>query len=402
MNPLLNSQKPKIALITNLFPNPQEPIRGIFVFNIAKELINKSSIVVISPLPWFPGFLHNCKKYYKFSLIPNEFEIDGIKVYSPKYLAIPKLGAIHTLFLFLSIFTIVLNLKRKQSIDLINAHWVYPDGVAASWVARILRLPLVLTAHGCDINLYSTFILRRPQIINALKSANQVTAISDAQKNVMQKLSIEESKITVIKNGVNFNDFTLKSQAECRIKTGLQAGAKVILFVGQIIEVKGINYLIDAVARLHKEDHFPCKLVIIGEGNLKDHYKQKVSELSLNSEILFLGEKSRTEIPYWYGACDVFCLSSIREGCPAVILEALASGRPVVASKVGGIPELINNNNGILFSTGNVDELKKALKIALDKRWNEQEIRDSIKGSSWENVADTYFTIFNRVLNRKE
>jgi glycosyltransferase involved in cell wall biosynthesis len=400
MNPHLNNTKLKVALITNLFPNPQEPIRGIFVFNLAKELKNKCTLTVVSPLPWCPAFLHRFKKYQKLALIPKEFEIEGIKVYSPKYLAIPKLGVIHPLFIFVSLFGTILNLRKKQGIDVINAHWVFPDGVAVSWIARIMRLPLALTAHGCDINLYSSFPCRRPQIIGALKSANRVIAISEAQKKVMQGLKIKIGKITVIKNGVDFNDFILRNKEECRIKLGLPRGEKIILFVGQIIEVKGVNYLVEAVTRFRKEASFPFKLIIIGEGHLKNLYKQKVSDLNLSNEILFLEEKSRAEIPYWYGACDAFCLPSIREGCPAVILEALASGRPVAASRVGGIPELINKENGILFDAGNVNDLTVALKATLEKKWDAQEIRDTISGLSWADVAGKYLTVFNQVFDR--
>lgn len=398
MNQRSNNKKLKALLITNLFPNPEEPFRGIFIANMAREAKHECDLTVVSPLPWFPRALKWLKKYGSFSMIPHEFDIDGIKVYSPKYLAIPKMGALHPVFIFLALWKTVSKIKKEQGIDLINAHWVFPDGVSASWIARLLKIPFILSARGCDINLYSKFILRRPQIINAVKAAYRITSVSQAQKETICKMGIPENKIMVIRNGVDIERFALKNREQCRSRLGLSSMAKIILFVGQFVEVKGFNYLIEAIARLYDEGKRDLRLIAIGNGPLKEGYRNKISKLGLGASVLFAGEKSRDEIPYWYGACDLLCLPSIREGCPNVVLEALASGRPVVASKVGGIPELLNEKNGILFTPRDVGKLSEALRNAMERTWYPGEIRNTVIQFSWKNVASEYIANYEKVM----
>ncbi len=389
-----------ILLITNLFPNPEEPIRGVFVYNMIKGLAGKADVTVISPLPWFPkiGLLKKFKDWYKFSQVPQRYKIGTINVISPKYLAIPKAGFLQSLFIFLSILPVVRRLRKTIQIDLINGQWIFPDGVAASWVARLLKIPLVLTAHGCDINLYTKFTLRRPQIIKALKYTKRITAVSNAQKKVMQGLGIDSHRISVIHNGVDFDEYRLRDKAECRKKLGLNTNNRIILFVGQIIEVKGLNFLVEAAASLVKEKYSNFKIIAIGEGHLRKTFEDSLIELGLQDQMLFIGEKTREEIPYWYGACDLLCLSSIREGCPSVIVEAFASGRPVVAPQIGGIPELITEENGMMFELKDVKGLSLTLKKALNKDWDEQRIQNSIREYSWNNVANKYLDVFKQAL----
>lgn len=393
----------KILVITNLYPNPVDPLRGIFIGNMVKILRKKCEIKVISPLPWFPRnkFFIRFKKYYHFSQVPEESNITGVTVYYPKYLAIPKMGFLNPVFIFIAIFLKTLKIVKQDKIDLINAHWIYPDGIAVSWIARLLKKPFILSSRGCDINLYSMFKLRKPQIKNALEKASKVTAISEKQKSIIEGLGIHKNKIIVIKNGVDFKSFDIKDKKKCRDILGINYKNKIILFVGQIIEVKGIGFFIEAIKKLKDNKLNGFRVEIIGDGNLREGQENIVRDSGLQEFIHFLGEKSREEIPLWYGACDLLCLPSIREGCPNVILEALASGRPVVASNVGGIPELVNENNGILFEKEDIERLANALKTALSKKWDDQVIQNTVKGYTWESIADQYFNLFNEVLKHK-
>lgn len=394
-------EKIRLLIITNLFPNPQDPLRGVFVAHMVERLRKRCDITVISPLPWFPNILilNKLKQWQGFSLVPKEAVRNGMQVYYPKFFAVPKMGFLHSFFIFLSICSLVKSLKKQGKVDLINAHWVFPDGVAASWVARLLKIPFVISAHGCDINLYSSFKLRRFQIIRALKNSDKITVVSNAQKLKIRDFGLPDEKTVVIKNGVEFDSFNLKDKLHCRQRFGLDKDIKVILFVGQIIEVKGITYLFDAIIQLKSRyDNF--KVFLIGDGNLKKKFEDVVSKNGLREKVVFLGQKSREEIPYWFGLSDVLCLPSIREGCPTVVLESLASGRPVVASRVGGIPELINESNGILFEPRNSDSLSKALHLALEKEWNDKQIQDTVGIYTWENIANTFSGIFQDVLKK--
>lgn len=398
MNPASQDNKLRVLLITNLFPNPQDYLRGIFVFNMVKELRKKCNVKIISPLPWIPVFLKNTKKYQQIAAVSKEYTIDGIEIYSPKYLAIPKAGAFHTFSLFLSLLGIVN--KLKTDIDIINVHWVFPDGVAVSWLAKLFNKSCVLSARGCDINLYTQYLFRKPQIVSSLKKANKITAISTNQKDVIKELGIEDDKVTVIRNGVDSNSFNIKSKSKCRHTLSIDSNDKIIIFVGQIIEVKGFNYLIKAIKMLNEKGLNKYKVKAIGEGHLRPNFEKIIKEFDLQESITFIGEKSREEIPLWFGACDLLCLPSIREGCPNVILEALASGRPVIASKVGGIPELVNDRNGILFEKGNVEQLANALTRALEREWDSQIIQDTIKEYTWESIANQYLNVYKEIFSK--
>lgn len=391
----------KVVIITNLYPNPAEPLRGVFVESMVRELKEKCDLTVISPLPWFPkvGVLKRFSKWHTYSLVGDSSEREGMKIYYPKFIAIPKMGAVHSIFMFMAILPLVKRLHQQRAIDLINAHWVFPDGIAARWVARCLNIPIVLSAHGCDINHYPRLKMRKIQIVNALKKADGISVVSGAQKSVVEKMGIAPGKIMVIRNGVDFRLFNIRNKAECRSKCGIGPDIKMILFVGQLIEVKGLEFLLDAFFSISsgREEY---KLVLIGQGHLRQKFEKVVAERGLNNKVIFAGEISRADIPYWFGASDVFCLPSIREGCPTVILEALACGKPVVASKVGGIPELVNDKNGLLVEPKNPPALAAALSAALNRPWDETGIQRSIPDYSWAAVAGRYFAIFEEALKK--
>lgn len=397
---MINS-KERILIVTNLFPNPQEPIRGIFIANLVKELQKKCNLIIVCPLPWFPRFFlfKKFEYYYKFALIPNKSHFNESQVFYPKFFYIPGFTVIQPIMIFFAIIPLLFRLKLNKSFDLINAHWIYPDGIAAALVKFILNVPLILTGHGCDINLYTSYMLRRPQIKMALRYADMVTVVSNAHKKKLAQI-VHQVHVKVIHNGVDFDVFRPRDKKDCRIKLNIDINKKIILFVGQLIEVKGISYLIEAANILVRGTKLSFEIKLIGEGSLRSLFESEVKKNKLCNGITFLGEKPTNEVALWFGACDVFCLPSIREGCPSVILESLASGRPVVASNVGGIPELVNAKNGRLFNRGDVKGLANFLNEVLNIQWNSNAIRNTIKEHSWENVADNYFGIYKDVLRK--
>lgn len=394
--------KKHIVIITNLFPNPVEPGRGVFLQQLVDRLKNFYKIDVLCPLPWFPKvrIFRRFWKWYKFSQVPAQAKINEINVIYPRYLVIPKLfGFLHSVFLFLSIFGKIKKMHSIETIDLINAYWVFPDGTAAVWVARKLKIPVVVCARGCDINLYWTFPLRRLQIIRALKDANQVTAMSQDQKNTIENLGIPGTKVEVIHNGVDFNKFTIKEKNECRKELGLPQNVKIILYIGRLQEEKQIPYLIQAASELKREEDKNIKVVIIGEGSLRGTLENMVCRFGLEDEVKFHGEKKHEEIVLWLGASDLLCLPSKREGCPNVVLEALSCGIPVVASSVGAIPDIVQGDNGVLCSENSVEALVASLRKALGRKWEKEKIRQSVNYLSWEKTAEGYHKIFSQIIS---
>ena len=193
----------RVLLISNAFPNSAEPVRGIFTYQIVKALQKICEIEVVAPLPWVPPFLkRKSLPQYPHANVPSKERIGGIQVYHPRYLVIPKiLGFMHGMFMLRFVLTYK-RIECREQIDLINAHWIFPDGVAASWVGRLLKMPVVLTGLGCDVNVYSKMFFRKTQIVKSLREAAFVTVVSNDMKREVVSLRIAEKGLAVVPNGL--------------------------------------------------------------------------------------------------------------------------------------------------------------------------------------------------------
>ena len=167
MTPQSQRLNMNILLVTNLFPTPVEPERGIFTLQLVKRLINKASVTVVCPLPWFPKWevLERFSKWYSFSQVPYHYQIDGVEVYSPKYLMLPKVSAAHQAFLMkLGLAPCLKKLSQQEHFDVINSHWFYPDGVAVDKLMKTINIPHIPTGLGCDVNRYIVDPEKREQV----------------------------------------------------------------------------------------------------------------------------------------------------------------------------------------------------------------------------------------------
>ncbi len=392
-------RKINLLIITNLFPNPAEPNRGIFVAEMVKELKNRVELTVLSPMPWFPrwGALKRFKHWNKFSQIPENYEVNGQEVICPKYLAVPKLGFLHSFFLFISLYSKVKQLHKEKRFNLINVHWIFPDGVAGFWISRLLKIPIVLTAHGTDVNSYLNMALRKHQILAALKGADKIIVVSQSQRNKLIERRIEPIKIEVVQNG--FNDiFTIYDKISCRKELNLAINCKTIAFIGRLVQVKGFDFLIKATQELGNILNEDYEIAVVGDGSLRKFYETQVKNAGLSKRIRFYGEKSHSELCKWFCASDIICMPSLSEGCPTVLIEALACGRPVVASRVGEIPNLIKEYNGILFEPRDVKQLTDSLYKALQKKWDADLIRKSVEHMTWRSCADKYLKVYEELV----
>ena len=398
-NPPLLSDPMKVLIITNAFPNSIEETRGIFTYQIVKALQRKCHVEVVAPLPWLPPFLRNmAAARYPHANVPVKETIGDITVYHPRYLVIPKiLGFFHAVFLFFPLLKLVKKISKHENFELINAHWLFPDGVAAVWVGKMLKKPVVLTGLGCDVNLYSTMLLRRFQIIRALHQAAGITVVSNNMKRRIVSLGIGGERVAVIPNGVNLELFDVMERKKARNSLEFSSESRIVLTIGSQDEVKGTKYLIEAFDMLRTRKIEPLLLILIGDGPLRRSLVTMSKELGICESVVFLGKKPHRELPLWLNAADVFCLPSLREGYPNVVLEALACGVPVAATDVGGIPEMINDN-GILSPPGDSKALCENLEFCLSNRWDRNEIRRTFGGFSWMECARMYFKSYLRVV----
>jgi len=327
----------KLLIITNLFPNAAEPQRAVYNKQQFTALKDLCELKVIAPIPLF--------KYPK-TKVPDVETIEGMEVFHPRYLVIPKiLRALYGILYYLGIGECVRELYGRFRFDVIFATWAYPDAFAAALLAKRLRKPLVIKVHGSDINVFTKYHLRRKMILFALNQAEKVIAVSDALKAKIVELGVDPEKIILIPNGIDTELFRSMDKKDCRLNLAIPLEQRFILYVGNLEPIKGTDLLIDALHKLPEDVH----LYMIGDGSLKESMKIRAKDLTMENRVHFLGRLPHTKIPFWMSACDLFCLPSRNEGCPNVILEALACGVPIVASHVGGIPQLIKDSSqGIL------------------------------------------------------
>ncbi len=399
-----------VVLFTNAFPNSAEPQRGAFTVQIARALDDMVDLDIVAPLPLVPGWM---APRHPIAGVPAVEQIKGLVVHHPRYLVIPKIaGATHAATLALAALAVIRDIHRRRPIDIVNSHWIYPDGVAAVWIGRRLGVPVCLTALGCDINAYPKMRLRKPQIVWALRHAHGLSAVSrnlqDGMLALLQerprRCGAKDSKhtfdIRVIPNGVDHHRFFPLPTIEARRRIGLDVQGPVVLTVGSQDEVKGTRYLVEAIAMLTEIPK--VRLVLVGEGPLRGRLERLGMELGIFDRLYFAGKRDHAEIPLWMNAADVFCLPSLREGHPNVVMEALACGIPVVASDVGAVSELLRPQTGIVVRPADSHALSQALRSALQRSWNRDDIRNSVRSSSWETCARSYFNWYQEMMESQQ
>jgi len=393
------TKKINCLLLTNLYPNSQEPERGVFVKQLVDELRKNMDITIVSPLPYFPIFkpLGVFKKWRKYSLIQyKEMELDGEYVYYPKYFVFPRLTTwIQSILMYLSIYKLLSRLHKANKFDVINAQWLYPDGVAGLWVAKKLGIPIVLTGHGSDVHRDLKVPIIRWQILHSLKKADFIVLVSDSLAEIVVGCGVSPQKIKVIPNGVHWELHNDIDRDEARRQLGLNDGNKHLLFVGRLVEVKGLKYLIQASKYIDNDD---IVFHIIGDGPLLEGLKTLTRIIGVENKFRFEGQKRHNEVMRWMKAADIFCLPSLQEGCPNVILEAISAGTPIVASSVGAIPLLIKDGIGFTIPPSDVESLAEKLNIALEKYWDRNMISSHAEIYGWDKIAMKYIELYNNII----
>ncbi len=392
----------KILLVSNIFPNSAEKERGVFTYRIAMALRALCRVDVVAPLPWVPPILRKKNKgKYAHAQVPVREEISGLRVYHPRYVVIPRvLGFMHPVFMFGPLLRLVKRLDRQNQIDLISAHWIFPDGVAAGWVARKLGKPIILTALGCDINYYPTLTFRKSQIKGALRMADAVTVKGNSLKEKVLDLQVPDEKVFLIPNGIDLHRFHIMDRSAARQELGIHGNGPFLLTVGSLDEVKGTCYLLEALNKMADALKALPHLLMVGDGPLKQALFSQAQSLGLTRQITFFGRRPHHEIPIWMNAADLFCLPSIREGRPNALMEALACGTPAVASGVGSVPEIINEGNGRIAQAGDPENLRRQILVCLNRSWDRKTIRESVLGFTWEQCASLYMRTFQKVLRK--
>jgi teichuronic acid biosynthesis glycosyltransferase TuaC len=380
-----------ILVFTSLWPNSEQPNLGIFVKNRIEALAQISGVDVraVAPVPYFPRQFQSTiipARWRRMARVADREMIAGIETFHPRHLVTPKVGmAFYSRWMARSAENLLRRLHAEQPISLIDAHYVYPDGHAAVLLGERLNIPVVITARGTDINLFSQMPLIRPMIRYTLKRASGVIAVSNALKQRMVDLGIEAGKIAVIRNGVDRSIFYPRDRAEARRRLGLASDSRIIITVGALVPLKGIDRLIDAMKLLSNES---IKLYVIGEGPERAALEAQIAKHNLTDRVFLIGARPQHKLAEWYSAADLFCLASSREGCPNVVIEAMACGTPVVAADVGGVRELvIEPAYGRVISSMTAGSLARDIRAVLETDCDHDGVAIHVGTRSWAEVA---------------
>jgi glycosyltransferase involved in cell wall biosynthesis len=385
----------RVLSFTGLYPNNVNPLQGIFIHQRLTHLarLPKTSVEVIAPVPYFPAWLP-LKRWKQFSRVCREEKIDGLCVHHPRY---PLLSGIsmplHGRLMFLGCVGLARRLHEQISFDCIDAHFVYPDGYAAVLLGRLLGLPVFISARGTDINVYPSYRTIRPMLRWALHQAAGVIAVSSDLGKKIVELGIPAAKVKVISNGVDIERFQPQDLQKSRLRLELAQDVPLIVSVGSLIESKGHHLLIDAISELTA--WLPqLRLYILGEGVYRSKLQQRIREKNLQDRAFLMGNRPNEELSAWFSAANLSCVMSSREGWPNVVSESLACGTPVLATRVGGIPEiLVSPDLGVMVER-DVPSIAKGLEQALGTSWNRVAIANQARTRSWDTVAEEVAAFF--------
>jgi len=375
----------RALLFSSYFPNPDNPVRGTFNLQQARALARLCEVRAMAPVQWFPVRLwHGAGP----TAVPYREEIEGIPTWHPRYVLTPRiLRDTYAAQMGAALLPHLARVRQEYPFDVLLATWAFPEVVVGAVAAKLLNVPLIAKVHGSDINVQATFPARRRQIVWALRQAHRILAVSDALRKRMVELGVPAKKIMVHHNGVDQEKFQPRDRAEARRALGIEPGGRHVMFVGYLSESKAAHVLLEAVDLLRTRGELGFTTHFVGCGPLAEAMAQRASAMGLGDCVRFQGRRPHEEIPTWMAAADVFCLPSIREGCPNVILEAFASGRPVAATNVGGIPELASPENSILVPPSDAPALADALQQALAREWDPAKLRAGVANFTWETGA---------------
>lgn len=394
----------RVLAITRIFPNAVEPLSSPFNRQQFAALARLCDLKVMATIPWFPGAkLVRSSRSWSLRKVPARDVIAGIEVLHPRVAYVPGLAGLSGALEVASLLPGFLALRRE--IDVVLGSWAYPDGAAAVALARLIGVPAVIKVHGSDLNVQSTMFGPRTNLSVALPRVSRLVAVSAALGEKAISLGVARDRVNIVPNGTDASLFRVRDHEEARRAlealpdcpfAGPSWPRRTILYCGRIEREKGVIDLLQAFAAIAARAP-ELSLVLLGEGRAMAEAKALAQPLNHGSpRVTFLGARPLAQVPLWMGASTLVTLPSHAEGSPNVIREALACGRPVVGTNVGGIPELLTTRGGDVGALGAMVPAKDpaALGEALldvanrdfDRDFDPQAIAAE-SGGSWEDSA---------------
>jgi glycosyltransferase involved in cell wall biosynthesis len=380
----------RVLVLSSTFPNSSQPNRGVFVRERISRLARRCDVVVVSPIPWFPFNRWIRSDRAGAGRVENQ---NGLTVYHPRFFSLPRYGKfLDGFFYALSLVPFLVRLRRRFAFEVIDAHFAFPDGVAATLLGRLFRCPVVITLRGSIARL-STYRLHRPQLRWALSRAEGLTAVADYLRRIAVGIGVPAERVRVIPNGVDLGSFAPAEVSRARQFCGLPIGRPILLTVAAVYAWKGQHMVVETLPALLKR--FPDLLyVMVGgaraeEGSYVPTLRRRLIELGVENHVRFAGPQPHGDLGQWFNAANVSVLATRSEGCPNVLLESLACGVPVVSTDVGGVPEIVRTGvDGILTPYGDLAALRAALQSALERSWDRAALVRRAREFDWADAVE--------------
>jgi teichuronic acid biosynthesis glycosyltransferase TuaC len=392
----------RILTFSTLYPNAEMPTHGVFVENRLRHLVGGGRVEarVVAPVAWFPSRSPRFGRYARFARVPQRETRHGLDILHPRYAMVPGIG------MYVSPLTIALAARRSVAtliaegfdFDVIDAHYFYPDGVAAALLARWFDRPLVVTARGSDVTKLGTYRIPRQMIRWAAREASAIITVCAALQRDLGVVGVDVTNGMVLRNGVDLNAFTPRDQAAARARLGLPAHGQVVASVGHLIPRKGHDLVIAALPQLPG-----VTLVIAGSGPDASSLRALAQRVGVADRVVFLGQVTQERLPDVYSAATLLVLASSAEGWANVLLEAMACGAPVVATDVGGTSEVVRAPEaGVVVGTRDTPAITAAMRTVLDALPDRSAVRRYAERFSWTDTSGGQERLFASLVRRHD
>jgi teichuronic acid biosynthesis glycosyltransferase TuaC len=385
-----------ILTFSTLYPNAAQPSHGVFVENRMRHLV-ASGVVrteIVAPVPVFPVARRFLPAYAEAEKAPLRETRHGLTVHHPRYPLVPKVSMLAApLSLYHAARRSIEAVQRAgYDFDLIDAHYFYPDGIAAAMLGRHFRKPITITARGTDVNLIPEFRWPRRMILWAAREAAGLITVCAALKDELVKLGVDPAKVRVLRNGVDLQAFRPVDREAARQRLNLTA--PTLLSVGHLIPRKGHDLVIEALAMLPGYE-----LLVAGQGPEEQRLKAIAQKAGVEGRVRFLGRVAHDDLREVYNAADLLILASSREGWANVLLEAMACGTRVAASDVWGTPEVVADPAaGALFKDRTPQAIAATVKAVMAQPIERAATRSYAEGFSWDRTTQGQIDLFRSII----
>lgn len=389
-----------VASICRSLPNPDDGSSGVFVFRRLAAMARQAQVHALQPVPYFPIV----RPLPDWSLRPTRQEGNLNVVHAPMFYVPGVLKSLDGLWLYRAVKDSLSQLNNGNSLDVIDAHFGYPEGVGALIAARRLGIPTSVTLRGFEAE-YLDKPLIGAQIRHMLRNADGLICVSHFLKELALQHGADPGRVRVIHNAIDRSTFFPVDKWVARRDLGLPAQAPIVVSVGHLVIRKRHHVLIEAFAELNKT-HPDAILLIVGgksfESEYPDRLRKLVSELALQGSVRFLGNIPAKDVAQYYHAANIFALGTQREGCCNAVLESLACGVPVITTPVGDNEYFVKDGlNGYIVPVDDVSAMAKAITDAMERKdWDPCEISANLDVGDWDAVAADVLEFFSESICR--